>query len=93
MDLNQTKDHLWCLWEILECQQKMLVKGKALITFLYQSCVAPAGLKYDFLSLFIMVLSSDNSIVCFRQKALKSDMLAEFTTSVALICDLACVIS
>ena len=45
-------------------------------------------------SLFTMALASDNSIVCFRRKAfLKSDMLAGFTTSVALICPLACVIS
>ena len=44
-------------------------------------------------SLFTVVLSSDNSILCFRQKAfLKSDMLAGFTTSVALIWYLTCVI-
>ena len=47
-----------------------------------------------FLSLFTEVLPSDNSIVCFRRKAfLKSDMLAGFTTRVALIWCLTCVIS
>ena len=57
-------------------------------------CVAPAGLRYAFLSLFTGVLSSDNSIVCFRSKAfLKSDTLAGFTTSVALIWYIECVIS
>jgi hypothetical protein len=50
-------------------------------------------LKYATLSLFTVVLSSDNSFLCFRRKAfLKSDMLAGFTTSVALIWYLTCVI-
>ena len=54
--------------------------------FISVFCVAPAGLKYASLSLFTEVLSSDNSIVCFRRKAfLKSDMLAGFITRVALI--------
>ena len=54
--------------------------------FISAFCVAPGGLKYDGLCLFAGVLSSDNSIICFRRKAfLKSDTLAGFTTSVALI--------
>jgi hypothetical protein len=57
-------------------------------------CVATAGLKYASLSLFTEVLPSENSIVCFRRKAfLKSDMLAGFTTRVALIWYPICVIS
>jgi hypothetical protein len=92
-ELIKQKDNLRCLWDILECQQKKLVKGMNYI-FISTFCVAPAGLKYASLSLFTMVPSSDNSIVCFRRKAfLKSDMLAGFTTSVALIWYLACVIS
>ena len=65
-------------------------KKEARRIFIFAFCVTPAGLKY---LLFTEVLSSDNSIVCFRRKALlKPDMLAGFTTSVALICYLACVI-
>ena len=48
--------------------------------------VGPGGWNYDCLCLFDGVLSSDNSMVCFRRKAfLKSDTLAGLTTSVALI--------
>ena len=95
MELIKQKDHLWCLWDILECQQKKLVKGKGMNYICISAFgVAPAGLKYAFSLLFIMVLSSGNSIVCFRWKNfLKSDMLTGFTTSVALICYVACVIS
>jgi hypothetical protein len=54
--------------------------------FISAFCVAAGGLKYDGLYLFAWVLSSDNSIVCFRRKAfLKYDILAGFTTSVALV--------
>jgi hypothetical protein len=57
-------------------------------------CVAPGRLNYDGLCLFDGVLSSDNSMVCFRRKAfLKSDTLAGLTTSIALIWCIACVIS
>jgi hypothetical protein len=57
-------------------------------------CVAPGGLKYDGMCLFAWVLSSDHSIVCFRRKVfLKSDNLAGFTTGVALIWKIECVIS
>ena len=56
--------------------------------------VVPGRLNYDCLCLFDGVLSSDNSMVCFRRKAfLKSDMLAGLTTSVALFWCIACVIS
>ena len=34
-ELIKQKDHLWCLWDILECQQKKLVKGKAWIISLF----------------------------------------------------------
>ena len=62
--------------------------------FISAFCVAHGGLKNACLSLFTGVLSSDNNIVCFRRKAfLKSDMLAGFTTSVALIWYIECVIS
>jgi hypothetical protein len=62
--------------------------------FISAFCDATAGLKYDGLCLFTGVLSSDNSIVYFRCKAfLKSDTLAGFTTSVALIWYIECVIS
>ena len=57
-------------------------------------CVTPGWLKNACLSLFTGVLSSDNSIVCFRRKVfLKSDTVAGFTTSVALIWYIECVIS
>ena len=46
--------------------------------------VVPGGLNYDCLSLFDRVLSSDNSMVCFRHKAfLKSDTAAGLTRSVS----------
>ena len=93
-ELIQQKDHLWCLWDILECHQKKLVKGKA--WFIFYFCVLCSACRVEilFLSLFTVVLSSDNSFICFRRKAfLKSDMLAGFTTSVALIWYLTCVIS
>ena len=38
--------------------------------FISEFCVVPAGLKYASLSLFTVVLSSDNSILCFRPKSL-----------------------
>ena len=48
-------------------------------------CVAPDGMKYDCLCLFDGVLSSDNSMVCFRRKAfLKSDTVAGLTKSLSL---------
>ena len=40
MDLIEQKDHLWCLWDISECQQKQLVKGKALIIYFCVLCHA-----------------------------------------------------
>ena len=56
-------------------------------------CV-PCRVEICSLTLYTEVLSSDNSIVCFRHKAfLKSDMLAGFTTREALIWYLTCVIS
>ena len=92
-ELIEQKDHLSCLWDILECQQKKLVKGMNYI-FISEFCVAPGGLNYDCLCLFDGVLSSDNCMVCFRCKAfLKSDTLAGLTTSVTLIWCIACVIS
>ena len=48
--------------------------------------VASAGLKYVFSLLFMEMLSSGNSIVCFCRKAfLKSDTAAGLTRSVSLI--------
>ena len=79
-----------------KCQQKKLVKGKTLTIFLFLRFVSRLQGWNMLLALCLLmeVLSSDNSIVCFRQKAfLKSDMLAGFTTRVALIWYLACVIS
>ena len=57
--------------------------------FISAFCVVPAGLKYAILSLFTVVLSSDNSFLCFSRKA----FLAGFTMSVAFnlgsyMCDL-----
>ena len=61
--------------------------------FISAFCVAPTGLKYASSLLLKEVLSSEKSIVCFRRNAfLKSDTLAGFTTSLALICYLTCVI-
>ena len=45
-ELIEQKDQLLCLWDILECQQKKLVEGKACFIFYFCFCVAPAGLKY-----------------------------------------------
>lgn len=58
-------------------------------------CVLCHACRVEMFSLlFTMVLCSDKSIVCFRQKAfLKSDMLAGFTRCVALTWYLTCVIS
>ena len=68
------------------CQRKGMI-----YIFISAFCVAAAGLKYATLPLFTVVLSSDNSILCFCRKAfLKSDMLAGFTTSVDLIEYLTC---
>jgi hypothetical protein len=54
---------------------------------------APGGLKYDCLCLFDRVLSSDNSMVCYRRKAfLKSDTVARLTRSKDLIWCIALVI-
>ena len=74
------KDHLWCLWDILECQQKKLFKGKARIISLFLSFVlCLAGWNMIVMCLF-GVLASDNRMVCFCRKAfLKSDTVAGLT--------------
>ena len=69
-------------------------KVQAWIILLFLSFVLRLQGWNVFSLLFTMVLSSDNSIVCFRRKAfLKSDTLAGFTTRVALIWYLTCGIS
>jgi hypothetical protein len=73
--------------------EKKLVKGNA--CFIFYFCVLCSALRVEicYPLCLLVVLSSDNSFLCFRQKAfLKSDMLAGFTMSVALIEYLICVI-
>ena len=75
-DIIEQKDHLWCIWDPLECQQKKIIKGKAFII------TQPAWLKYVFHAFVCGALSSDNGMVCFRRKAfLKSDTAAGLTKS------------
>ena len=81
----EQKDHLWCLWDILECQQNKLFKGKAWIISLFLSFVSHLAGWNMIVCLIDGVLSSDNRMVCYRRKAvLKSDTLAGLTTIVSL---------
>jgi hypothetical protein len=82
-DMIEQKDHLYCIWEILECQQKKIIKGKAFIislflTFLWRTCLA----EICFSCFCMRGLSSHNRMVCFHSKAfLKSDTVAGLTRS------------
>ena len=83
-DFIEQKDHLWCNWDLLECQQKKIFKGKEGIYYIAISdfCVAPAWLENVFHGFVCGALSSDNRMVCFSHKAfLKSDTAAGLTRS------------
>jgi hypothetical protein len=90
--INRTRGPFVMFMGQRSANKRSLAKVRRDLYFISAFCVTPAELKYATLSLFTVV-ASDNSILCFRRKVfLKSDMLAGFTTSVALICSLACVI-
>ena len=38
-DIIEQKAHLWCIWDLLECQQKKIIKGKAFIISLFLTFV------------------------------------------------------
>ena len=80
-ELIKQKDILWCLWDILDRQQKKTFKGKAWIISLFLSFVSRlAGWNMIVMRLFDGVLSSDNRMVYFRREAfLKSDTVARLT--------------
>ena len=93
-ELIEQKDHLWCLWDILECQQKKLVKGKAWIPFLFLRFVSHLQGCWNMFSLFVYY-PQIIALFAFAEKPFwnLTCWLAGFTTHVALICYLTCVIS
>ena len=76
-DFIEQNDHLWCIWDLLECQQKKILKGKAIyyiiiihyIISLFLTIVSqlPAW-NLGFMFFVCGALSSDNHMVCFRRK-------------------------
>ena len=39
-DIIEQNDHVWCNWDLLECQQKKIIKGEAFIISLFLTFVA-----------------------------------------------------
>ena len=67
-DFIEQNYHLWYLWDILECQQKKIFKGKAFIISLFLSFVALGwGCALRYLSLVLNILHSVlNLIICLH---------------------------
>jgi hypothetical protein len=69
MELIRKKDQLWCLWDLLECQQRSSSKVMHVLYFISAFCVAPSTLVLLFTTGSDGCILSDNSFSCFRWKA------------------------
>ena len=95
--INRTNVYVMFMGQLWDnygsANKRSLSKVMHILYFISAFCVAPATLAPMFTAGEDGCRLSDNSFICFHRKAfLKSDMLARFTTNVAIIEYLTCVI-